>query len=175
MTPGIETKDKRGLSPKVFRVSVKKNSGLLGNLTSYFNVPAVFGSTPYQVRNYIGIDCADVLMAAYCKSKKLPIDKDYNVSALTSEFPIIVRSSIRDGNPVSNVRWKKNIREGDFIAVKYFGGSQYQHIGALYKDQNRNGFLDREDLVLHAGPDPLHFSNLKSGAFDGTIVILRIK
>jgi hypothetical protein len=51
--------------------------------------------------------------------------------------------------------------------------SQYQHIGVLYSDKNNNGLLDADDLVIHAGPDPLHFSNLGSGEFNGTIVILR--
>ena len=172
-TPGIESKDKRGLSPKVFRISVKQGNDLIGNLTSYFNVPAVFGSTPYQVKNYIGIDCADVLMASYCKSKNLPISQDYNVAMLTSKFQSVVKSTINSGHPASVIRWGKDIQAGDFIAVKYSEGKQYQHIGALYNDQNENGVLDGEDLILHAGPDPLHFSKLKAGIFDGTVVILR--
>ncbi|MFH2045143.1 MAG: hypothetical protein ABIK92_08345 [Pseudomonadota bacterium] len=172
-TPGIESKDHRGLSNKVFRISIKQGNDLLGNLTSYFNVPAVFGSTPYQVKNHIGIDCADVLMAAYSKSKNLPIAKDYNVAMLTSKFKTVVKSRIEDGQPVSKIRWQKDIRAGDFIAVKYSVNGQYQHIGVLYNDQNGNGLLDGEDLILHAGPDPLHFSMIKSGPFDGTIAILR--
>ncbi len=136
-------------------------------------MPAVFGSTPYQVRNYIGIDCADVLMAAYCKSKALPITRDYNVAMLISKFPPRVKSRVRNGHPGSNIRWGKDVKEGDFIAVKYRGARQYQHIGALYEDQNGNGSLDGKDLVLHAGPDPLHFSELRSGKFDGRVVILR--
>ncbi len=172
-TAGIENNDNRGLSPKVFRISVKQGNDLIGNLTSFFNVPAVFGSTPYQVRNYIGIDCADVLMAAYCKSKNIPINKDYNVAMLTSKFKTIVKSRIDAGKLVSTIRWGKEIRSGDFIAVKYPGGKQYQHIGALYNDQNGNKILDGEDLIIHAGPDPLHFSEIKAGAFNGTIVILR--
>lgn len=172
-TPGIESKDNRGISPDVFRISIKQGNDFLGNLTSYFNVPAVFGSTPYQVRNHIGIDCADVLMAAYCKSNNLPISKDYNVAMLTSKFKTIVKSRIIDGEPDSDIRWHRDVRAGDFIAVRYYEGGQYQHVGALYTDHNGNDILDWEDLILHAGPDPLHFSNLKSGVFDGTVVILR--
>ena len=55
----------------------------------------------------------------------------------------------------------------------YEGAAQYQHIETLYRDRNGNGLLDESDLVLHAGPDPLHFSELRSGKFDGTVVILR--
>ena len=32
---------------------------------------------------------------------------------------------------------------------------------------------DADDLVLHAGPAPLHYSSLASGVFDGDVVILR--
>lgn len=174
-TPGIESKDNRGISPGVFRISIKKSNDFLGNLTSYFNVPAVFGSTPYQVKNYIGIDCADVLMAAYCKSNNLPVSKDYNVAMLTSKFKTIVKSRIIDGEPDSDISWRKEVKAGDFIAVRYSDEGQYQHIGALYSDQNGNGILDGEDLILHAGPDPLHFSRLKSGVFDGTAAILRMR
>ncbi len=173
MTPGIGHKDKRGLSPNVFRVSIKKDDDLLGDLTSFFNVPAVFGSTPYQVRNYIGIDCADVLMAAYCKSKRWTIKKDYNVAMLTTKFKTVLKTNIQDGQPASEIQWESDVREGDFIAVKYSSSKQYQHIGALYNDKNGNGLLDKEDLVLHAGPDPLHWSELRTGKFDGTVLILR--
>jgi len=171
--PGIESKDGKGLSPKVLRVSIKQGDDLIGKLTSYFNVPAVFGSTPYQVRNYIGIDCADVLMAAYCTYMNIPIAKDYNVTMLVGKFPIVKELTMVNGRPDAVIRWAKDVRRGDFIAVKYPGGNFYQHIGALYKDKNGNGLLDDRDLVLHAGPDPLHFSRLSSGMFDGTVRILR--
>lgn len=172
-SPGIESRDNRGLSPEVFRVSIRQKNDLLGNLTAYLNVPAVFGSTPYQVRNYIGVDCADVLMAAYCKTNNLPIAKDYNVAMLTRKFKTLVKSTIDNGEVVGTIRWQKEVRPGDFIAVKYPSGRQYQHIGALYSDQNANGIFDGDDLILHAGPDPLHFSKVNAGAFDGTILILR--
>jgi hypothetical protein len=174
-TPGIEDKDNRGLSPDVFRISVKEGNDLIGNLTSFFNVPAVFGSTPYQVRNYIGVDCADVLMAAYCMTNGKPIEKDYNVAILTRSFPVIQKARITDGQPDREIYWDRDIRRGNFIAVRYNGGKQYQHIGAFYKDSNGNKILDAEDIVLHAGPDPLHFSKLEAGAFDGEVLILNSK
>lgn len=171
-TPGIEEKNNRGLSPKVFRISIKDGEDLIGNLTSFFNVPAIFGSTPYQVKNYIGVDCADVLMAAYSITKGMPIKQDYNVASLTRTFPIITKAQITNGQPNKKIYWNKDIRRGNFIAVKYDGGKQYQHIGALYKDANNNHILDEEDVILHAGPDPLHYSKLDDGAFDGVVLIL---
>ncbi len=172
-TPGMENRDNRGLSPSVFRVSVRSGNDLLGHLTSYFNVPAVFGSIPYQVKHHIGVDCADVLMAAWSRSKNRPIRKDYNVAMLTRKFPRIKKFNIVDGRPDTDIHWKKEIRPGDFLAVKYNKNSRYQHIGALYEDENQNGILDKRDLVLHAGPDPLHFSPLDSGVFDGQILVVR--
>jgi hypothetical protein len=129
----------------------------------------------YQVKNYIGIDCADVLMAAYCKSNNLPVSKDYNVAMLVSKFKIVAKSRMIDGEPESEIRWQKEVEAGDFIAVRYSEAGQYQHIGVLYSDHNENSILDGEDLILHAGPDPLHFSKLESGVFDGTVVILRTR
>ena len=172
-TTGLEHSDKRGLSPKVFRVSVKKSSDLLGNLTGYFNVPAVFGSTPYQVKNYIGVDCADVLMAAYCHTNNIAVEKDYNVAMLTGKFPKVARTKIEQGDPDKKIEWGKDIKPGDFIAVRHSPNSQFIHIGALYADGDNDGLLSPGDIVLHAGPDPLHFSSLDSGAFDGIVVVLR--
>ena len=77
----------KGLPPQVFRVSVRKYGGFLGYLTSFFNVPGVFGSIPYQSNNYIGSDCCDVLTAAYGKWKGKVITKDYNVDMLVSRLP----------------------------------------------------------------------------------------
>lgn len=172
-SPGLERNDARGLSPQVFRISVRQNDDLLGHLATYFNVPAVFGSVPYQVRHYIGIDCADVLMAAYALWKKQPIETDYNVAMVTRKFPVRARCRIADGVPDAVVRWETEIRPGDFIAVRYDGARQFQHIGALYADAGRPGVLDAADVILHAGPDPLHFTTLASGIFDGEIVVLR--
>ena len=33
---------------------------------SYCNVPGLFGCVPWQSHHYVGVDCADVLMAAAC-------------------------------------------------------------------------------------------------------------
>ena len=51
--------------------------------------------------------------------------------------------------------------------------NRYVHVGALYKDKNGNGILDGADIVLQAGPDPLHASRLKGSCFRGAAIILR--
>jgi hypothetical protein len=170
---GIEDNDKRGLNPKVFRVSRRDGKGYVGFLTTFFNVPGLFGSIPYQSHNYIGVDCADVLVAAYGKWKRVRFKKDQCVAGLVTGLPKVVKFKIRDGNPKPRIRWGKRIRPGYLIAVRYPGARSYQHIGALAKDANKNGLLDGADLVLHAGPYPLRYSSLKEGKFDGHVVILK--
>ena len=170
---GIEDNDKRGLNPKVFRVSRRECPGYVGFLTSFFNVPGLFGSIPYQSRNYIGVDCADVLVAAYCKWQKVPCRKDHCVSGLVSTLPAVVNCVLRNGTPERPIRWGVDIHPGYFIAVKYSGEKRYQHIGALAKDANGNGLLDSDDLVLHAGPCPLSYTSLGQGKFDGHIAVLK--
>ena len=170
---GIEDSDKKGLSPKVFRVSIRDGEGYIGYLTSFFNVPALFGSVTYQSDNYIGVDCADVLVAAYGKWKNKPIEKNYNVAMLVSQWPKVQEFDLSEGTADKQLKWGRDVRPGHFIAVRYRGGKQYQHIGALFSDANQNGVLDGGDLVIHAGPVPLHCSYLREGSFDGHIVILQ--
>ncbi len=171
-SPGIGQCGERGLSPKVFRVSIRDGEGYLGYLTSFFNVPGLFGSVPYQSGNYIGADCADILMAAYYRQKGQISAKDYNVAMLVSKFPKIDECEITEGRPDKTVSWER-IRPGDFIAVRYQSGLQYQHIGALLADSDADGILGPGDMILHAGPFPLCYTYLKEGSFDGHIRILR--
>jgi len=170
---GIENVTEKGLSPTVFRVSIRESDDFMGYLTSFFNVPAIFGSVTYQSNHYIGVDCADVLVAAHSKWKAKSMKNNYNVAMLVDKLIRKHSIEISEGNPNQKLAWGKEVNRGDFIAVKYQGARQYQHIGALYSDANENGILDGEDLVIHAGPLPLHLSYLKQGYFDGTVVILK--
>ena len=172
-SPGVEADDRPGLSPGAFRISVGEGEGLLRHLSTFFNVPGLFGSLPWQSSQYLGADCADVLMAAYDRWTERPSGKDYNVAMLVSRFSRVAELDLSGGDPARGLRWETQVRPGDLIAVRYPGRKQYQHIGALYEDANRNGLLDRPDLVLHAGPDALHASRLAEGGFDGHAVVLR--
>lgn len=169
---GTTENDHRGLSPKVFRLSYLLDYSYMGYVTSFLNVPGIFGSVPYQCQNYIGADCADVLMAARAIYKKLPM-KDYNVAMLVRTFSHRSKATIYWGNPDKELKWGSDIQVGDFIAVRYSPKSQFAHIGVLYKDANSNGFLDKEDIVLHAGPEALHGSRLADRGFDGEVVFLK--
>lgn len=171
-SPGIEDCDKRGLSPQVFRVSIREGDGYLGYLTTFFNVPGVFGSIPYQSNNYLGADCCDALLAAYGVWSGKRITKDYSVAMLVSQLPKATECDVVGGKPDREIKWGKDIHPGNFIAVKFPGAKAYQHIGALYSDTDKDGVLSAGDLVLHAGPLPLHHSRLGEGCFDGHVVIL---
>ncbi len=171
-SPGIESSDHRGLSPNVFRISVRDGEGYIGYLTSFFNVPGLFGSVTYQSTNYIGVDCADAVMAAYSRWRQIPLKKNYNVSSVVNDFSVLHKIEFSNGRPSKKVYWGRDVKQGDFIAVKYYR-HRYIHIGALYKDDNRNGYLDGDDIVLHAGPSPLHYSSLVDGGFDGSVAIVR--
>jgi len=172
-SPGLEQTDYRGLSPRVFRVSVRENDGFIGYLSAYFNVPGLFGSVVYQSKNFIGVDCADVLVAAQHQWKGKRIRKNYNVAMLVNTMKRVKKIGIQGGVPDEKLRWGEDFQRGDIIAVKYAGARKYQHIGALYRDLGEKGVLDERDLVIHAGPHPLHLAPLKHGGFDGEVVILR--
>ncbi|MBI3549945.1 MAG: hypothetical protein HY078_12985 [Elusimicrobia bacterium] len=172
-SPGLKDSDQYGLSPKVLRVSVRDGEGYLGYLTSFFNVPALFGSVPRQNNLYLGADCADVLVAAQGKWSGRETKRDYNVAALVKELPPVAEFEMKDGRPDRAVAWKTAIKPGDWIAVRYAGQRMYQHIGALYRDADGDGVLGPEDIVLHAGPMPLAFDRLAEKGFDGHVVILR--
>ena len=172
-TKGIRNVERKGLSPKVFRVSYMASDDYIGYLTTFFNVPGIFGSMPYQSRNYIGVDCADVLVATSKVMNKQKNTKNYNVVMLVDKFKTKVKTKIVRGNPVKTLRWGKEFKKGDFIAVKYRENGRYAHIGMLYGDENNNGVLDKEDSIINAGPNALHLTPLSKGAFNGTVVILK--
>ena len=67
-SPGAESVERGGLSGEVMRVSFRESDTFLGWLSTYFNVPNVFGSagsgSRHQTDRYTGADCADVLVGA---------------------------------------------------------------------------------------------------------------
>jgi hypothetical protein len=170
-SPGLESANDRGLSPKTFRLSFMKDTSYLGYLTSFFNVPGVFGSIPYQSQNYIGVDCADVLMAANAIKSKTQV-KDLNVAWLVTNLKHVAKKQNFIGSK-TKFKWGKDIFPGDFIAVRYLKNRQYAHIGALYEDKNNDGYLDGNDLVIHAGPNALSFATVLEAGFIGDIVVLK--
>ncbi len=173
ISPGLESNDARGLSPQVMRISVRGSEGYIGWLESYFNVPGLFGSVTAQSAGYLGVDCADVLVAAWHRWKGRPLTKNHNVAMLVELWPRVLELDLQGGEPAALVPWGEGVRPGDILAVRYPGKAQFQHIGALYRDADGDGLLGGDDLVLHAGPWPLQSARLDRGGFDGHVVVLR--
>ncbi len=172
-SPGIEDATDRGLPRSVTRISIRDREGYLGHISTFFNVPGLFGSVLSQSRHHIGADCADVLMAAWAGWRRRPLEKNYNVQMMTRKFKRKRDVEIVEGRPDEIIRWSEHVHPGDIIAVSYGGEKKrFHHVGALYEDVNGDGILGPEDTVIHAGPDPLHVSSLESGAFDGRVLIL---
>ncbi|MCB9758391.1 MAG: hypothetical protein H6739_00990 [Alphaproteobacteria bacterium] len=172
-SPGIEDVDAYGLTPDVFRVSVRQDDSYLGYLTSFFNVPGLFGSVTRQSEHYIGVDCADALVAAEHRWRGQKLEKNYNVAMLMDRWPAVAKTTLSGGDAEDPLRWGEQIKPGDVIAVRYPGARGFQHIGALYRDADGDGLLSEGDLVIHAGPHPLTVSRLRDGGFDGEVRILR--
>lgn len=172
-SPGLAESAERGMSPAVFRLSIREDDTLVGWLTSFFNVPGLFGCIPWQSENYVGVDCADALVAAWSKWKKRPMNKDWNVQGIVTGWPKVAEFNLTEGMPDREIRWDRDIQPGDFIAVQYTPGKQYQHIGALYGDANQNGLLDPEDQLIHCGPEALQVQSLKGRSFSGKLAVIR--
>lgn len=172
-TPGIESTDSLGLSRNVFRISIRLEPGLAGWVTSFFNVPGVFGSVPRQCWNYLGADCCDLLIAALYRHRGKSMPADRNVASLVTKMKHKVRGILSSGGQSDKVLlWGKDFQPGDFMAIRYEGYKQFGHVGLLWQDADKDGKLSPSDIILHAGPWPLQAESLASESFNGEFVIL---
>lgn len=171
-SPGIEDSDFYGLAPSVFRVSLRDGPGYLGYVTSFLNVPAVFGSVPRQSNHYIGTDCADALAAASGQWLGQEISTNYNVDGLVRKYRHVAEVDTPLESAKQVLPWGKDVRPGDQVAVRYPGSKRYQHVGVLAHDDG-NGVLDGADTILHTGPWPLAYDTLGAEGFRGHLAILR--
>lgn len=144
-TPGADDAPDGMIAPRVFRYSVRAGDDFLGWLTSYFNVPYLFGSAGKGARNqaerYLGADCADILVAAL---RRTGARLDYtSVADLVDDLPHAT-------GPV---------RPGDLYALDYVDFADlprsWDHIVALVEDRGPDGKPDGkpgpEDLVADSG------------------------
>ncbi|MBD3366733.1 MAG: hypothetical protein GF405_01000 [Candidatus Eisenbacteria bacterium] len=172
-TPGIESADHRGLSPDVLCVVRRDGDGFLGCLSGFYNVPGVFGSTLHQSRHHLGVDCADVLVAAWSEHTGRPVERNWSVALLVDHLDHVTEFDVKRGRVSPAPPWDETVRPGDLVAVRYRGWATYGHIGALAGDTNGNGLVDAGDVVLHAGPLALAPTLLGKGAFEGHVIVLR--
>jgi hypothetical protein len=144
-TPGAEDAPDGTLAARVFRYSFRSGDDFVGWLTSYFNVPYLFGSAgkgaKAQAERYVGADCADVLVAALRRmGKRIEYT---SVADLVDDLPHVT-------GPV---------RVGDLYALDYVDFADlprsWDHIVALVEDRGPDGKPDGkpgpEDLVMDTG------------------------
>jgi hypothetical protein len=145
-TAGAEDAPDGTIAARVFRYSFRSGDDFLGWLTSYFNVPYLFGSAgkgqKAQAERYVGADCADVLVAAL---RRLGSKLEYtSVAELVDALPHVTTGPVRPG---------------DLYALDYIDFADlprsWDHIVALVEDRGPDGKPDGkpgpEDLVIDTG------------------------
>ena len=167
-SPGAEATERGGVREEVFRVSFRRGDDLVGWLTSYFNVPNVFGSAGHggrhQTDRYQGADCADVIVGA---ARRAGAQLAYtSASGLTRYARPVTGLLVMDetgvyawdgeaaGEPV-RLAVPDDVRPGDIVLIDYVGftGSprSWDHVGVLADDRGDRGRLDPLDPLLHVG------------------------
>lgn len=185
-SPGAEATDTLGISPRVHRVSIRRDDTIVGHLTAYFLVPEVFGSAGgganHQTERYTGADCADVITGAVRRAGHGSVWHT-NVAGLTAYAdviagPVAVDERGQAADPITGVA------VGDIIRIDY-GGSltnhtprSWDHVALLFEDRSDpddprpNGQLDGFDRVIHMGHPRLEVEPL-SGQSPARIDVLR--
>lgn len=167
-TPGKESTDYQGITNDVHRISFRKDDSFTGWLTSFFNLPYIYGNTEYQAENSIGMDCADYVVAGYRKAgHDIPythvtgLYKYTNVIADEKDVKITNDDFYHKGKPLA---FGKDVKEGDLLI---FADS---HVGVLYKDKSSpdskfkgeaDGILNKYDIMIH-----IYFDNPKYEKLD---------
>ncbi|MEZ4472793.1 MAG: hypothetical protein R3F60_18810 [bacterium] len=167
-SPGAADVIRGGISPRVFRLSVRRGDDVRGWLTSLFNVPNVFGSAgqgkSHQAERHQGADCADVLIAGFRKAgHPLPYT---SVSGLYTHARVVSPRLLLEpdgfyaltpegkGEPVT-LRFGADVQPGDVMVIDYGGraltGRTWDHVGLIDADAGTPGVLDPADLMFHQG------------------------
>ncbi len=131
-TPGLTSTKYGGLTPEVYRVTLRRDDTLIGFASELLNTPYIFGSAGPDGRNQsdllIGSDCADLIIYARRRSgKKAEYTSSY---AIDKQAPLLKQGVVP--------------RAGDLV---HFPGSR--HVAILFEDREPVGQVDENDLILH--------------------------
>ena len=131
-TPGMTSTKYGGLTPDVYRVTLRRDDTLIGYATELINTPYIFGSAGPDGRNQsdllIGSDCADLIIYARRRSgKKAEYTSSYEIDR---QAPLL-----KEG---------KTPKAGDLV---HFPASR--HVAILFEDRDPVGQVDENDLILH--------------------------
>ncbi|MCA9559395.1 MAG: hypothetical protein KC583_12620 [Myxococcales bacterium] len=167
-SPGVETAGRAGIAPSVTRISVRAADDLVGHLTSFYNVPNVFGSAGkgrrHQTELHQGADCADVIVGAARKAgKRVPYTSVAGLLRYTrtlsdrlqlSAEGLFTRPAEGEPEPVA-LRWGDDLKPGDLMLIKYsvdYTGRTWDHIAVVARDDGAvPGLFDGGDAVMHMG------------------------
>ena len=167
-SPGEDDLEGHGISRRVMRIGFRHGDDLPGWMTTFFNVPNVFGSggshTQHQTDLFQGADCADVIVGALrVAGVTLPYS---SVKGLSSHArPVTPRLFMNaggvfvfvDGHPGDPVRlaFGTNVRSGDLMLIDYVGPAAsprtWDHVAVVAADVGKAGEFDPEDRVMHMG------------------------
>jgi hypothetical protein len=163
-TPGAEDAPAGQISERVFRYTYRTDDSFLGWLTSYFNVPYLFGSAGKgpraQAERYVGADCADVLVAALRRAGRRDLEYS-SVQGLADSMQRVAGPVLIGGKngSVSSLKVGHDLLPGDLLALDYVDAAELprslDHIVAFVQDRGpggaADGVLGPEDLVADSG------------------------
>lgn len=167
-SPGANAVQRGGVRESVRRVSFRAGDDAVGWLTSFFNVPNVFGSAGrgrhHQTDRHQGADCADVLVGAW---RKAGVKMPYTSVAGLYRYADVVTPKLLslpeglfeiDGDargPAAAYAFGTDVRRGDIVVIDYGlmvgTGRTWDHIGMVGDDRGTIGAWDAEDGLLHMG------------------------
>lgn len=167
-SPGASASGRGGIGRGVLRVSWREGDDLVGWLTSYYNVPYVFGSARvggrHQTEEYQGADCADVIVGA---ARRAGARLGYtNASGLTRYARKVTPKLLMTKHGFTHaegprkgrrarLRFGTDVRRGDMVLIDYSGlgatGRSWDHVGVMSADRGRKGWLDPADRHIHTG------------------------
>lgn len=172
-TPDASSLDRLGLSADVMRVSFRESDSFVGWLSTYFNVPDVFGSNGtdganHQTDRYVGADCADVLVRALRAAGARGVQYTSVAGIGTYATPISTAFRVDPAAGVTTLarsprtlRWETDVRVGDLLAIDYADDPRnelpraWDHIGVLVEDRGpdgrADGVLGPDDVLRHMG------------------------
>lgn len=171
-TPGARSRGKAGTLPGVLRVSRKGGTGhrIVDHALSLANLPYIWGSAPvkgkshpgsHQSEQYIGADCADMVVAAWRLSGAS--DLEYSGAVPMVRQLASTGHGIRVGGRHGGVLLDGSDREirlgpggarpGSAVMWRFGPSKRKGHSALLVRDRGRggepDGMLGDEDLVLH--------------------------
>lgn len=188
-TPGAEAVERRGISDRVFRLSIARDSSLVGFAFAWFGLPYIYGSASlrdqdppeaHQTERFIGADCADLVVAVLRKWSGLPLPyrnsaafheggalDRYLLTLFRNVRPDTARGVFVDEGGKVVLVGEGGVRPGDLLVYR-------KHVGIFSEDRPPLGVLDLSDLHIHTCNDEVTEDPLAEG-FEPPFTIRRFR